>query len=287
MNFLRLASGLRLACVEYGVPDGDAVFFCHGWPGSRNQAGRLDAAAKEFGFRLIAFDRPGVAQSDRQPGRTLRDWPRLLEEVAAQLRVEKFRIVGVSGGGPYALISAYAFPDRVITAATVCGAPPIAEMRDRSLLMPPYRMLLALYDRQPAVVRGLFHVLRPFTKIPLVGPIRPVVRKLVGKSDGEALADPAILDVCFGTFREAWEGSADGVFEDAQIYAQPWGFSPEEIRVPVQMWHGRDDRNFRWQLAEQLAARIPNARLNLVENEGHYSLPFRQARAILGALLAA
>ena len=281
-RFLELASGLRLAWNEYGTPDGEPVFFCHGWPGSRRQAVRLDAAAREFGFRLLSLDRPGVALSDRPTTRTLRDWPPLLEEVAARLGVGRFRIVGVSGGGPYALISARAFPDRVISAATVCGAPPIAEMRDRSLLSPVYRKLLALYDVRPGIVRWLFRLMRPFVGLPFPRPLRPFVLKLLGDADADALSDSGIFEICHETFREAWIGSADGVFDDAQIYAQPWGFAPEEIRVPVNVWHGRDDRNFRWPLAQALAARIPGARLHVVENEGHYSLPFRQAHAILG-----
>ena len=279
---LELASGLRLAWSQYGAPDGEPVFFCHGWPGSRRQAVRLDAAAKEFGFRLLSLDRPGVALSERPETRTLRDWPPLLEEVAAQLGVGHFRIVGVSGGGPYALISAWAFPDRVISAATICGAPPIAEMRDRGLLSPVYRKLIDFYTIRPKNVRWLFRLLRPFVGMPFPHPLRPFVLKCLGGADGDALADPAVFDICHQTFREAWTGSADGVFDDAQIYVQPWGFAPEEIRVPVSVWHGRDDRNFRWPLAEALAARIPGARLHLVENEGHYSLPFRQARAVLG-----
>ena len=283
-RFLTLASGLRLAWNEYGAPDGEPVFFCHGWPGSRQQAARLDAAAKQFGFRLLSPDRPGIALSDRPATRSLRDWPALLEEVCALLGVGRFRIVGVSGGGPYALISAWKFPDRVISAATVCGAPPIAEMRDRSLLSPVYRKLLALYESRPGTVRLLFRVMRPFVRLPFPRPLLPFVLKMLGGADANALSDPAIFEICHNTFREAWDGSADGVFDDAQVYAQPWGFDPEEIRVPVTVWHGRDDRNFRWPLAEALAARIPGARLHIVENEGHYSLPFGQAHAILGEL---
>ena len=285
-RFLTLASGLRIAWNEYGAPDGEPVFFCHGWPGSRRQAVRLDGAAKEFGFRLLSLDRPGVALSEGPATRALRDWPHLLEEISALLGVGRFRIIGVSGGGPYALITAWAFPDRVISAATVCGAPPIAEMGDRNLLSPVYRKLIAWYEIRPAAVRRLFRIARPFVGLPFPRPLRPLVLKLLGEADADALADPAIFEICHATFREAWIGSADGVFDDAQIYAQPWGFAPEEIRVPVSIWHGRDDRNFRWPLAETLAARIPGARLHLVENEGHYSLPFRQARAILGEFRA-
>lgn len=286
VRILKLSTGNRVVWDQYGAPEGDPVFFCHGWPGSRRQAGRLDAAAKEFNFFVIAFDRPGVALSEKIPGRTLRDWPAMLEEISSRFGFDRFRVLGVSGGGPYALISAWAMPDRVIAAATVCGAPPIAEMHDRSLLSPVYRKLIERYEAHPERVRWLFRILRPFARLPFPRALRPFVLKFLGDADADALADPAIFDICHSTFREAWAGSADGVFDDAQIYAQPWGFAPEEIRVPVSIWHGRDDRNFRWPLAETLAARIPGARLHLVENEGHYSLPFRQARAILGEFRA-
>lgn len=278
---------MRLALSEYGTPGGEPVFFCHGWPGSRQQASGFDAAAKTFGFRLLSLDRPGIAQSARQPKRTLRDWPLLLEEVAARLGVEQFRVVGISGGGPYALVTAWAFPDRVVSASTVCGAPRISEMRDRSSLMPAYRILIGAYEKSPAAVRLFFHLARPFARVPVARPLRPFLRKFLGKTDAEALADPAIFAICHDTFREAWEGSADGVFEDAQIYALPWNFDPGEIRTRVDVWHGRDDGNFRWPLAESLAAQIPGAHFHLVENEGHQSLPFRQAHAILAKMRSA
>jgi pimeloyl-ACP methyl ester carboxylesterase len=199
--FLTLASGHRLAWNEYGAPDGEPVFFCPGWPGSRRQAARLDAAAKQFGFRLLALDRPGIALSDRPATRALRDWPALLEEVCALLDVARFRIVGVSGGGPYALISAWKFPDRVLAAATVCGAPPIAEMNDRSQLSPVYRKLLTLYESQPGSVRWLFRVMRPFVRLPFPRPIRPFILKMLGGADAETLSDPEIFEICHGTFR--------------------------------------------------------------------------------------
>ena len=281
-RFLELSSGLRLAWAEYGAPDGEPAFFCHGWPGSRRQAVRLDAAAKEFGFRLVSLDRPGVAQSARPVRRTLADWPALLEEVAERLGIGRFCIIGISGGGPYALISAWAFPDRVVGAAIVCGAPPIAEMQDHTLLAPAYRKLIDWHGSRPGAVRWLFRFMRPFVRVPMPRSLRPYVLNILGDADTEALSDPATFETCYDTFREAWAGSADGVFDDAQIYVQPWGFTPEEITTPVHLWHGRDDRNFRWQLAEALAARIPGARLSIIENEGHYSLPFRKSREILG-----
>ena len=72
---------------------------------------------------------------------------------------------------------------------------------------------------------------------------------------------------------------------DAEIYAEPWGFPLEEVRVPVRLWHGTKDRTFSFRLAEQIAARLPKCELRLVENAGHYSLPIRNAQEILADLL--
>ena len=282
-EFLTLSTGQRLAMDQYGAPDGEPVFFCHGWPGSRGQAQRLDAAGREFNLRLISFDRPGIGLSPASGPRRLLDWPALLDAAADQLKIDKFRIVGVSGGGPYALVTAWARPERVLAAATVCGAPPIAELADRRQLMAAYRLLLKLHDANPEVVRWLFRCGRPLALLHVPLALRPLIRRFVSRADAEALADDALFHVCFETARECWLGSADGVFDDALIHAVPWGFALEEIRVPIHVWHGRDDGNFASPLAEAMAARIPGAQVRIVENEGHYSLPFRQARAILGA----
>ena len=71
---------------------------------------------------------------------------------------------------------------------------------------------------------------------------------------------------------------------DAEIYAQPWGFSLEEVRVCVRLWHGKKDRTFSFRLAEEIATRLPNCQFHLVEDAGHYSLPIRHTREILADL---
>ena len=73
---------------------------------------------------------------------------------------------------------------------------------------------------------------------------------------------------------------------DAEIYATPWGFSLEEVRVPVSLWHGTKDRTFAHHLAQEVAARLPNCEFHLIEGAGHYSLPIRSIREILQDLMA-
>ena len=72
---------------------------------------------------------------------------------------------------------------------------------------------------------------------------------------------------------------------DAQIYAKPWGFSLDEVRVPVRLWHGKEDRAFSVRLAEEIANRLPDCNARYVDGAGHYSLPIRHIREILQDLI--
>ena len=277
---------MRLAIHEFGARDGRPLFFFHGWPGSGAQAVLLDAAAKKSGFRVLAPDRPGIGGSPFQSDRRLLDWPPLVRALAAEAGFPRVAILGVSGGGPYALACAWALRDLVSTVSIVCGAPPIAELCDDGGLHPGYRLLLRLFRRRPEVVRRIFSYLRPLMLWPDADRFLPPLRVLLPRPDAESLEDSRNFSAVFECQREAFR-NVDGLFADAALYAGPWGFSPEEIRVPVQFWHGREDANFHFSLAEKLATRIPSAALRIVENEGHFSLPIRHAEPILAALAQA
>ena len=101
------------------------------------------------------------------------------------------------------------------------------------------------------------------------------------------MRDIAAFEACFESQRQAWRVSSDGLMLDAEIYAQPWGFALEEIRVPVRLWHGKKDRSFHWELAHSLGKRLPNCSERIVEGEGHYSLPIRHMHEILADLKSA
>src|SRR4051812_39008867 len=98
---LEVAPELRLAVEESGDPQGVPIFFFHGWPASRLQGSGFDVEARTLGARIISPDRPGIGLSSYQPGRRLLDWPPLVRAMAHLLGIERFRIMAISGGGPY------------------------------------------------------------------------------------------------------------------------------------------------------------------------------------------
>ena len=284
---MELPDGQSVAIAEYGQPEGEPVFFCHGWPASRLQAGLLHAEALELGARIIAPDRPGIGFSPVQKGRRLRDWPALIGGLADTLGLDRFRILGVSGGGPYALAAAWGLPERVIAAAVVCTAPPLAGREDVSGLNPAYRWMLAAYRRRPSALKWLFRLARPLAMIHPPDWMRNRILRNLPEAEAETLSDPQLFETCFRNYRESWSGGAEGLFRDAEIYATPWDFPLEEIHAPVRLWHGLQDCNFAWQMAEEIAGRLPNCHPRFVEGEAHYSLAIRRRREILADLLAA
>lgn len=281
-----LPSGVQLAIEEYGSPQGEPVFFFHGWPSAAVQGVLLHDAAAELGLRIISVSRPGLGASAPQRARRLVDWPPLVRELAAALGIARFRVLGVSGGGPYALACAWALPDLVEKATVICGAPPLAESGSAAGFNFAYRAMLGVYHRRPGVMRGLFRLLHPIARVDPPAWMMVMLRGALVGPDKETLADPAVSKMCYDGFRGAWGGHRDGVFEDAEIYTQPWGFPLAEIRVPVEIWHGTQDNNFAHTLTDY-ARHIPGAQVRIMEGEGHYSLPIRRTREILAGLIAA
>ncbi len=245
-----------------------------------------DVPARELGLRIISPDRPGIWGSSFQPNRTLLDWPPVIEELANHLEIDRFRILAISGGAPYAFATAQQMPDRVFAIAVVSGAVPFADLSDHGGLLPLYRWMIWFYQNQPALLRVLFYLARPIASLELLLRMGRSVLRMLPPADAEALRDSKAFNICFESQRKAWHSSADAVMADAEIYGHPWGFRLEEIHVPVRLWHGTQDRAFSFRLAEDVAKRLPNCVARVIDKEGHFSLPIRRMREILADLIS-
>jgi pimeloyl-ACP methyl ester carboxylesterase len=286
-HLLTIAPDRQIAVDETGDPHGYPVFFFHGWPASRLQGAGFSVEAPELGLRILSPDRPGIGLSTPQPGRRLLDWPPVVREIARQLGFERFSVMAVSGGGPYALATAFALPECVEATVVTSGAPPLGPGSDMQGLLPVYRLLLEGYRRWPAVIGHCFHLARPIAAIRPPDWSWPIIRRLAPRGDRHALQNPRTIASSLDCYCEAWRTTGRGVYQDAEVYAHDWGFALEEIRGPVRIWHGKADSSFPWRMAEALARRLPNCETRFVEGEGHYSLPLTRRREIMEDLIAA
>ncbi|MCH7225511.1 alpha/beta fold hydrolase [Haloferula sp. A504] len=272
-----LPDGRRLSYARYGDPAGMPVIFHHGWPSSRYQAAFLDPIARERGVAIIAPDRPGVGHSDSRPGRHFSDWPDDLAGLADQLGIGGFRILGVSGGGPYALAACAGLGDRIERAAILCGAPPLADKSDRSHMHWVYRTLATSTRLRRMALPGVVRLSRwMVARGPERAPMSWMLRS-IPEVDREAIFSSGGWAVVSRSFREATRRGAPGMLEDGEVYLSKWDFDPGKITVPVHFWHGKADANLPFEVARKLAATVPTAETSWIEGQGHYSLPVNHA----------
>src|SRR5258708_21549135 len=93
---LQLHDGRMLGYAEYGPGEGTPLFYFHGYPGARLEAGFLAKAAAQAGLRLIGVDRPGMGLSSFQAGRHLVAWPEGVAALARHFALSPLAVVGGS-----------------------------------------------------------------------------------------------------------------------------------------------------------------------------------------------
>jgi pimeloyl-ACP methyl ester carboxylesterase len=258
--------GRRLGYAEWGEPGGRPLLYFHGWPGSRVEGRLADEAARARNIRLIAIDRPGMGLSDFQPRRTLVDWPDDVVQLASALALDRFAVLGISGGGPYAAACAWKLSDRLTRAGIVsCLAP---------LDVPGATAGMSRQNRLAFQVVGRVSVLRRL----LMARAGAAVRRHPGRVlesgvaaavDKKYLDRPHVREVLVESLSEAYRSGSRGPAWEMGLYARPWGFRLEEIRTPVYLSHGEQDANAPVTMGRHLASVIPGCHATFHPGEGH------------------
>jgi pimeloyl-ACP methyl ester carboxylesterase len=263
---IRLRDGRLLGYAEWGDPGGRPLLYFHGWPGARVEGRLGDEAARARGVRLIAIDRPGMGLSDFQPRRTLLLWPEDVVQVAAALGLDRFAVLGISGGGPYAAACAWKLSDRLTGTGIVSGLAPldvpgvIAGMGRRN------RLSLQLVGRLGVLRRALFAAMSVSVRRQ---PDRILERGLGAAADKQYLDRQDVRKILVESLSEAFRSGSRGPAWEMGIYARPWGFRPEDIRTPVYLSHGEQDANAPVTMGRYLATSIPECRASFYSGEGH------------------
>jgi pimeloyl-ACP methyl ester carboxylesterase len=278
-----LPDGRRLGYARFGHPGGPPVLYFHGFPASRLEAGILEGAAARLGVSLTAPDRPGFGLSDFQPGRAILDWPRDVLHLADALGLDRFAVVGGSGGCPFAAACAHRIPHRLVRVATVAGLAPTSEAALSRPMGRAARLGFFLARRTPSlfnlVYGALGHMVARWPGVVFhLHPVTPPDREVLARADVRAILTNSV--------QEAFRQGPAGALHELGLLARPWGFRLEDIPTAVDLWHGRQDATVPPAMGEFLAARVPNARLRLLAGEGHISLAVRHGTEIMEALLS-
>ncbi|MGW1202914.1 alpha/beta fold hydrolase [Streptomyces cyaneofuscatus] len=255
---LRLEDGRTLHVYDTGG-DGLAVFWHHGTPNIGSPPAPLFAAAGKLSVRWVSYDRPGYGGSSPLPARDVASAAADVRAVADALGIDRFAVLGHSGGGPHALACGALLPDRVLGVVTAAGLAPYgAEGLDwfAGMVPPTAASLRAAAEgraAKEAYEAGAEYDPEMFTD-----------------ADHKALAgDWSWFDEVVGP---ALAAGPDGLITDDLAYVTPWGFDPVRITAPLLLLHGGQDRIAPAAHSRWLADRCPTAELRLRPADGHISV---------------
>jgi len=280
------ADGRVLEYLVSGPPDGRTLLFQPGTPNSAALFRAIVEPAAALGLRTVSYSRPGYGESTPQPGRSVADAVGDIETVLDAVGAERFVTLGWSGGGPHALATGALLPERCQAVAVLAGVAPYpASGIDWFVGMGEENI-----EEFGAALAGPDQLSR------LLESFAAEVATVTGASATEAMAgllspvDQAALTGEFAdemavAMRRAVSNGIAGWRDDDLAFVRDWGFDLGEIRVPVDIWQGRQDRMVPFEHGQWLAAKVPNAQAHLFATEGHLSLVFNQVPALLADLL--
>lgn len=236
--------------------DGLTIVWHHGSPQTGAPLAPLLAAASRRRIRLISYGRPSYGGSSPQPGRRVAGAAADVRAIVDALGIGSFAVMGASGGGPHALACAALLPDRVVGAVTLAAIAPHTDAFDwYSGMAAPGALRSATAGRE---ARARFAETDAFDE------------SIFTTADWAALqsawaslgADAAVAD----------RAGPDGLIDDDVAFVNPWDVDLRQIRAPVLLVQGGEDRIVPRSHAERLLAQIPTAELWLRPRDGHVSV---------------
>ena len=259
---LPLSDGRRLHVYDIS-PDAAgaklAIFWHHGTPNLGEPPEPLLPAAAQRGIRWVSYDRPGYGGSTAHPGRDVASAAADVAAIADVLGIGRFAVMGHSGGGGHALACAALLSGRVIGAVSISG--------------------LAPYD---AVGLEWFAGMGPAGAAELraaAGGRAALMDYLASSEFDPELFTPADQAALKGAWHwlgviagRAMEGGLGGMVDDDLAYVAPWGFDPVQVRPPVLILQGGQDRIAPSPHGAWLARRIRSAELWRRPDDGHISV---------------
>jgi len=234
-------------------------------------------AAARRGIRLIAVDRPGYGRSDRCAGGTLLDYAGDVAGIAEIIGLDRFAVLGTSGGGCYALACATRLGSRLTRVGVVSGIGSLRTPGSLSGMAPVNRWIFRLARSSPA----------------LVGVVLPrMVRRSLSQLQAHVAAGtsptpsipPAVLPLVVADLAEAIRQGGAGIVFDAANLWRPWGFPLTQITVPTHLWHGDADNLAPAELGRLIADAIPNCEATFYPGEGHAEPLTLHADEIMAAM---
>ena len=260
----------RLSFAEYGPRRGQVIIWMHGTPGARRQ---IPLEAREYadrrGVRIIGIDRPGIGSSTPHLYPDVLDWTHDLELFLETLAIDTVRLIGLSGGAPYALAAGAAMPDRVHGIGILGGVAPTRG--PDAAEGGPLQLAVALAPLLTVALLPLGVTLTQAIRVvkPLAGPVLDLYAALQPPGDKNLLSRPEFKAMFLDDLLNGSRFQTSAPLADLILFTKAWGFETADVRVPVRWWHGDADHIVPFRHGQHVVDRLPDARMTVIDGESH------------------
>ena len=252
--------GRRLSFAEFGNPRGAAIVWMHGTPGARRQipveAGRSPRSTtcgSSASTARASGPRPRTSTATSSTG------PATSSRCATSSTSTRCRVIGLSGGGPYALAAGAAMPDRVHGVGVLGGVAPtqgpdaISERPDRRSRRTPHRCCPSRGCRSGSCSRAAIRLVRPFA-----GPFLDSYAAVQPRGDKELLARPEFRAMFLDDLLNGVRVRTSARCSPTSSCSPATGASRRPTsQVPVHWWHGDSDHIVPHAHGVHMAERLP------------------------------
>ena len=200
-------------------------------------------------------------------------------KLADHLNIDRFSVMGLSGGGPHALVCAALLADRVEAAAIVSGAGPLADPRAEQDMMALNRFIARLARRRSRVLTVLAIAQTAFARRWPTKAMELMVQTLP-EADVTIVRRPDVRQMLELDISRASRTTGLAAAQDFELFTADWGFALDRIHVPVSFWQGTADRNVPAQHATLMHDCVPASTLHALDGEGHFLVVDRLAEIL-------
>ena len=207
------------------------LVFLHGWGVSSEVFKPLYPFLGE-NFQIYALDLPGFGQTPIEKLMTLKDYAEFVHKFLKENNIKEPIIIGHSFGGAVAIKLALLYPNNISKLILVSAS---------AIRHPRYKIML-------------INKIAGFTKLFLPEQLRKILIKLLrlDKTDYAQINNPKLKE----TFKNI-------INEDQSPYLS-------NIKIPTLVIWGEKDTVTPLQEGELIAKSIPNAKLSIIKNAGHF-----------------
>jgi pimeloyl-ACP methyl ester carboxylesterase len=267
---ITLPDGRKLGYATIGK--GNPIIYFHGTASSRLEAYLLKQLTKREKIKLVALDRPGYGLSTYKPRKNIQDINSDINFLADHLGIDKFGVLGWSGGGVFALAYLTCFPQRV-TCGVIAGTPDLPFDASTAHNTPFIKYIMKISFLGTLAMRNMRR------QILKTNSTNAFLRSNHGKQmlhtcsnrDLAFFFDPVWMRLMYQSITEAFRqsNSIKTILEEHRLFLKPWNLPSKNIGNKLHIWHGTEDKNCPIKNAHNITNRVKGSNLTVFPRHGH------------------